>query len=223
MTKVKLHGALGEEVGNADWNLKVSSVKEAIHAINCMTNKRLSKIFLEKGKGNVKYRILINGEDFIAENKFNNDLTSAEALQKDIDNAANSELCIKKQIETIDIVPILEGADEVVMTVVGAILFVVGVVLTLTGNPLGPIFLAVGSALLAAGITAMLMEPPDFKQVREIEGMMSDSYLFNGPVNSIREGGAVPVVFGQLLAGSQVIAAYYDVDDTIAGESTLNT
>jgi predicted phage tail protein len=42
--------------------------------------------------------------------------------------------------------------------------------------------------------------PPEIGDVKK-----SQSYLFNGPVNSQREGVPVPLGYGRLLCGSQII------------------
>jgi predicted phage tail protein len=86
---------------------------------------------------------------------------------------------------------------------------------------LGAALIAAGIGLLAAGISALLMEPPMMDDLRTIQGATSSSYLFNGPVNISREGGPVPVCYGELLVGSQTLSAYYDVDQVIAAENQV--
>ena len=125
---------------------------------------------------------------------------------------------MNKKIKRIDIIPVVEGASAVVSAVVGVLLIVVGIVVP------GMQFLIVaGLALVASGISAMLMEPPEFGEIRKIEGMTSASYLFNGPVNTIREGGNIPVIYGQVLAGSQVLAAHYQVYDISAQAGSISS
>jgi len=211
-TKIKLHGALGEQMGKSEWSLCVNSPREAIHAVNIQTNRKLYKQFSENDKAGIKYRVLIDGEDFLCPNKLNNSTNDEKAITEDLETLQNSELFMEKKIKRIDIIPVVEGASEVFMTVIGVLLIVVGIVFP----PLAPFLIPAGLALVAAGISAMLMEPPEFGEIRKIEGMQTASYLFNGPVNSVKEGGVVPVIYGQVLAGSQVIAAYYKVYDVSA-------
>ena len=197
-------------MGKSEWNLRVDSAREAIHAINIQTNKKLYRQFTENDKSNIKYRVLIDGEDCVTPKKLNNDLNDEELIKEDLETVLSSELVMTKKIKRIDIIPVVEGASAVVNIFVGVLLIVVGV---FTGQFY---LIAAGLALVASGISAMLMEPPEFGEIRKIEGMTSASYLFNGPVNTVREGGNIPVIYGQVLAGSQVLAAHYQVYDVSA-------
>ena len=64
MTKITLHGNLSEKVGRKVWNLSVSSVREAIAAIESQS-KKLYKAFIQNDKKDIKYRVLIKGKDFL--------------------------------------------------------------------------------------------------------------------------------------------------------------
>ena len=61
----------------------------------------------------------------------------------------------------------MEGASAVVNVVLGTLLTVVGLI---TGNPY---LITAGLALVASGVMAMLMEPPEFGEIKKIEGMFS--------------------------------------------------
>jgi predicted phage tail protein len=219
-TKIKLHGVLAEQMEQSEWNLHVESPREALHAINVLTDNKLNKNFAENDKANIKYRVLIDGKDFVSPSKYNNASEDLDLLKEDIANACNSELCLNKKAKTIDVVPVIEGADEIATIVIGVVLIVVGIILLPTG--FGGYFIAAGLALVAAGITALLMEPPEFGDIKKIEGTTSASYLFMGPVNTIKEGGPVPIIYGEVLAGSQVVSAYYDFRDVNATAGQLS-
>ena len=216
-TKIKLHGVLGEQVGKSEWNLCVASASEALHAINTLSQKKLYKQFIENDKSNIKYRVLIDGEDFECSDELNNNINNEEELKEDIQNIRNSGLLIRKKIKRIDIIPIVEGASAVFNVILGALLLVVGII------TVNPYLIMAGLALVASGVMAMLMEPPEFGELKKIEGMTSASYLFNGPVNTVREGGVIPIIYGQVLAGSQVIAAWYKVYDVSAQAGSVTT
>ena len=97
----------------------------------------------------------------------------------------------------------LEGSGNKVM---GVIMTVVGVVLIASGQ------VAAGLALLSAGASVLLSKPPKFDDFREIEeGKKKVSYLFDGPTNAANEGGPVPVGYGRLIVGSQVIQTSQDI------------
>lgn len=209
MTNIKLHGMLGKAIGQ-EWNLKISSVAEAIRAIQILSKKKLFNFLYEKDKENVKYQVLINGRDFEANSPLSID---------NLESIKNSELCIKNpNIKTIDIVPIIEGAGSFgsyLAIIAGVILIAVGVILMATGigGPLGAAFIVAGAGLLMAGVINLLTQPPQFDDFNEISGNRRSSYMFDGPQNVAREGIPVPIGYGRLLVGSAVISATYEVTD----------
>ena len=50
LTKVRLHGNLGDLIGKKEWELDVKSGAEALHAINCQTGDGIKKFFLKTEK-----------------------------------------------------------------------------------------------------------------------------------------------------------------------------
>ena len=192
LAKVNFHGNLGKRLGRKSWNLSVSSVKEAFHAVNTLTERKLSKIFLADHEKRLRYQIKVN----------NKPIDSSNINPDNIQTVFDSELCINTKIETIDIIPLLEGSGNKVM---GTIMTIVGVVLLFI-NP------AVGVALISAGMSVLLAKPPKFDDFREIEeGKKKVSYLFDGPTNAANEGGPVPIGYGRLIVGSQVIQTSQDI------------
>ena len=192
LAKVNFHGNLGKRLGRKSWNLSVSSVKEAFHAVNTLTERKLSKIFLSDHEKRLRYQIKVN----------NKPIDSSNINPDNIQTVFDSELCINTKIETIDIIPLLEGSGNKVM---GTIMTIVGVVLLFI-NP------AVGVALIGAGMSVLLAKPPKFDDFREIEeGKKKVSYLFDGPTNAANEGGPVPIGYGRLIVGSQVIQTSQDI------------
>lgn len=213
LVNITLHGKLGEAVGKT-WRLAVNSVGEAIRAIEMNSKRKLFKFLYENDRLGTKYRVLINGKDFLC------------ASTPDIRNPktiADSELvCHIDNLESIDIVPVIEGADKMI----SIITLVIGVILIATGvlAVAGAAFLGIGKlgagigigigmaglGLVAAGVINLLSRPPQFGDFREIESSQGKtSYLFNGPENVSKEGGPVPLGYGRLLCGSQVVSASY--------------
>lgn len=208
LVKIKLHGQLGE-LFKEEWNFAVNTVAQALNAINSFTESKFFQYLGSKQQKGALYRVLINGEDFVAERSLDD--------PEDVEAVKNSNLVAKiDNLKTIDIVPVLEGAKEIFTVILGVVLIIVGVLIavgTLGGGALlGAAFIVIGIGLLAAGITSLLSKPPAFEDFREIEGSKS-SYLFNGPTNIQREGGPIPVGYGRLLVGSQVISANLTVSD----------
>lgn len=194
LTKITLRGYLGKKLGKSEWSLSVKSVGEAIRAIDCLTKNSLTKLLYQYDKLRVRYRVIINGEDY----------QNNEGIEEDLNNVKKSSLTIKKNLKTIEIIPIIEGSGKAIdalLTIVGIVLIVAGLA---TGNPF---LFTSGIALFGAGIANLLSKPPD---TGEIEPQVR-SYLFSGPVNVIGEGRPVQVGYGRLRIGSHRVAASYKI------------
>ena len=198
LTKVTLHGNLGKEIGK-DWKLEVESIPEAMHAINVMTDSKLFKTIIENDKQNVKYRVLVNGKSAIS-----------KSIEK-IEDAPQSELFIKRNMESLDIVPVLEGAGGGGEDSGKDWMMVMGGALTMGGgfgmeSAFGATLIQLGLFAVITGLSNLLAEPPEFEDFREIDAVNKrESYLFNGPINTYNPGGPVPVGYGRLLVGSATI------------------
>lgn len=216
-TAIKLHGILGEQMKKTDWSLKVSSVGEAMRAIEIISKRKFFKQLLDNDKKNIKYRVLINGRDFETEKP----LTDIN----DIENIKSSELNMNfKELKSIDVIPILEGAGSqggTLAIILGVVLIVVGILLIET--PIGGYLIVAGIGLIAAGVTALLTKPPNFEDFRKLQDGGRPSYLFSGPQNTTREGGPVPVGYGRLLVGSQVLSASYEISHVNADSNPLTS
>ena len=204
LVKIKLHGHLGKTMKKRVWNLSVKSVSEAVIAINALSNNKLKKRLAKDHRENIKYNVLIDGRDFMHQDPL--DVEKPETIK-------NSELCLKSdQIKTIDFIPIVEGAGDGmnIFTIILAIVLIVwGFIIAAAGNPqLGYAMVMAGLGLLAAGISNLISKAPKPGEISDSIG----SYMFNGPQNTTQEGNPVPVGYGRLLVGSQIIAASYDID-----------
>lgn len=216
LVTIQLHGNIFEGIKKT-YKLGVKSVSEAIHAVNLINQQRFYPKLLENDKKGIKYRILINGRDFLYEEAPTVD--NPESVLK-------TELTMNVQnLETIDIVPVIEGGDsDIGAIIVGALMVIVGVVgiaflgWTGVGAAIGVGLIIGGIGLIAAGVINLLTSPPTFEDFREIGGGGRASYLFSGPQNTVREGGPVPVGYGRLLVGSHVIGASYEISDESAKE-----
>lgn len=205
LTQINLHGILGDAVGRKTWNLAVKTVGAAINAIEILSKRKLFKSLLENDKKGIKYRVLINGRDFI------HDKENPPSLE-DINSIKNCELVAKvKNLETIDIVPIIEGSGQSILdiftAILGVILIVVGIVVGITTG-IGFVLVIAGLALLSAGIINLLSQGPELQDFKDRQ---KTSFLFSGPTNTINEGGPVPIGYGRLMIGSSVVSASYDV------------
>lgn len=104
------------------------------------------------------------------------------------------------KVDTIRIIPYIVGSSGVFKAILGAALIVIGIVTS------QPWLIKFGISTLLSGIAEVLFTPP----VPEIAGTKEEakpSYAFDGPVNTARQGNPVPVCYGKLLVGSQIISA----------------
>lgn len=207
IVKVKFHGNLGKRLKKDTWDIAVESVSEAFYAIDTMSKRNLIKCLTEDSEKQLQYQIKVN----------NKPVNTSTIDTENLSTIKESELCIKRRIKTIDVIPVLEGSGGgggIISAIVGIVLIVAsgglaaaglasGIMSTAAAN--GFLMMA-GMTLLAGGISMMLAKPPKFDDFREIEQTKkSTSYLFGGPVNTANEGGPVPVGYGRLIAGSQII------------------
>lgn len=224
MITVNLHGKLGKELGET-WELDVSSVAEALHAIDVNT-KRL-RHWLINYKDEYEYEILVDKNNLFTENK---DI-------KNIEEIKNSEFClnIKDKIQTIDIVPYIVGSGGGFGKIFVGAALIVGAIALAVFTPFVLPAIAVGLAglgLVAAGTSQLLSKPPPSipftaQQVNPIMGEGEaggpTSYLFNGPVNTVGEGGPVPIGYGELIVGGNNVFSSYDIYYTSYISPGVNT
>lgn len=210
LTNITLHGDLGKQIGKK-WNLAINSVAEAIHAIEILSGRKLYSYLIDNEK--VRYKILINKKE-----------TKFPKLDK-IEDIRNTELLIQREIKEIDIVPIIEGAGDaldIFTTILGVALIVTGIFAPI-GAALSATLITAGIGLTAAGVASMLTKAPTFEPFQEFETGGRPSYLFSGPYNTVREGGPVPIVYGEAITGSQTIAANYKIEYTSSSGSNAIT
>ncbi len=209
MVTITLHGEMGKALGKAKWILDVKKVSEAIYAINILTNNKLNLYLKKHGEDN--FNVVVNNRKLTYPEKF--DINDREIERKVRESQLNMGF---KNLETIDIVPVVALANsDILGLVLGVVLIIVGVVLLATGvgAAFGAAAIIGGIGIVAAGVINLLSKPPVFEDYREISKGGKTSYLFNGPENVINDGGPVPVGYGRLLVGSQVISASYNISN----------
>lgn len=229
LVQVNTYGVLEELLGYKTWNLAVKSVGAALNAIEVLSKRKLYKFLKNSDAKGIKYVVLINGREILAQETPN---------EKKPETIQNSELCaIVHGLRTIDIVPVLAGADiandkifnwavggaalpgsqflprDTKLILAGIVLIIAGIVVTVVSEGaaagVGVALILAGIGLLAAGVINMLTKTPEEPEIRARE---RTSYLFSGPTNTVNEGGPVPLGYGQLIVGSSVISASFEVE-----------
>lgn len=107
------------------------------------------------------------------------------------------ELTMTTSSEVIKIVPATIGSGGIFKVILGALIayFVPG------GQK-------IGISLMLSGISEILFAPPKQKGIGTNEKPdNAPSYIFNGAVNTVAQGNPVPLCYGRMKVGSQVISA----------------
>lgn len=115
--------------------------------------------------------------------------------------------------QTIKVVPAVVGAGDgksILSIVVGVLImtFVPG------GQGIGLALLrGVGWSLIMSGVGGLLFSPPKQQTTEAPENM--PSYAFDGAVNTMTQGNPVPICYGRLRVGSQVVSAGLSVEQLL--------
>lgn len=189
MTRILLSGSLAKACGREHFKkLETGTAREAFGALK-HTVPGFEDFIRDSARRGQRYAIFRNREN-VTEDRF--------AL------SGTTE---------IRIVPVIAGSKNggLFQTVVGIVLIAVGVVVSFisggTASPLGAGLISMGIAMTIGGVVQMLSPTPKTgSQEDQASSENKPSYLFNGAFNSTQQGLPVPVVYGQMLVGSSVVA-----------------
>jgi predicted phage tail protein len=79
-----------------------------------------------------------------------------------------------------------------------------------TGGMLGSVGFSIGASLALGGLSQLLFPPPT-------PATRGSNYSFGGPLNTSDQGNPVPVLYGRLIVGSQVISSAFSTDQIAVG------
>lgn len=139
---------------------------------------------------------------FIAENMWNVRFGSRKNEAITPDQIHNLE-----DHDDIYISPAAKGAGRAGQIILGVLMIVVGIITAFYGNPTSLQMLQ-GGIMIAGGMMQVYtaLNTPKAAQSRaEVDERAS--LIFNGAVNVLEQGGAVPCVYGRLKTGSVVASA----------------
>jgi predicted phage tail protein len=186
MLTVKLYGELGARYGRV-YRLDVHTPAEAVHAL-CVQLPGLRKYFIEHGAQKFRVRGLQEYDE--------------------------TDIHYPQSTGVLKIVPLIEGAGAFGKVLGGAALAVIGAVALAYGQPWGAKVIALGAALAMGGIAQMLA--PRQKGTATPEKPDNEpSLAFDGAVNTMGQGGPVPLGYGRLLVGSQVVSVGFSTNNEV--------
>ena len=198
MQTVHLKGELGERFGEK-WSMNVNKVQDIFRLIECQ--RQGFRPYIQECIENEIDFTIQRGEEFIDE----------------------TELLLSLGKEDIIVTPIPAGSKGKVGKIIGAALLIAGgfYILNLNAgmaglnsalagetvaaytslNIAGYTMIALGTSLGLRTLAEMMM--PDAAEGED------DSHLFSGPLNTTVQGGAVPILYGEMQVGGHLINASY--------------
>lgn len=184
LKKIRLYGVLAKKFGK-EFRLDVENTREAMRALSVQV----------PGFEHFMLHAHEQGLEF--------------AVFQDKQNISETELDMSTSAKVIKVVPKVKGAGGAVQTILGAVLVVVGIVVT--GMSFGSAG-AVGAALIGAGVgmmvggIAMMLMPKIENQDQNQDGNKANKG-FGGAVTTVAQGNPVPVLYGQREVGGFIASA----------------
>lgn len=190
---IRLYGVLGTTFGRVH-RLAVDSPQEAIKAL-CTVIPGLQKFILESKERGMTYAIFEGRRNL---------------SKDDLPLAANGN--------DIRIAPVIIGSKKagIFQTILGAVLVVVGAVMTYmsggVASPLAAGMMMSGASMMLGGVIQML-SPMQGGLASRQDPDNKPSYAFGGPVNTIAQGNPVPILYGKRRIGGAIISAGIYAED----------
>ena len=106
----------------------------------------------------------------------------------------------------LHIVPRVTGAGKWGQVIAGALLIVVGAVLTVYGQAWGSSFIKMGAAMMIGGVAQLLTKTPKMDNFQSSGEKASRNSSFSNVDNTVAQGSSVPLIYGTCYVGSRVIS-----------------
>ena len=184
---IYLQGKMGELFGDV-WNLNAATVAECMHGIDCQREGKLKQYLLDCTEKGIKFTVQ-RGEELLDYDNLQMDLGEDDLIISPVPAGSANKLLkvIVGFVLMIGAAMLMGPALALGFTVEGVL--AVGAVMAMG---------MIGSALLNSGV-AEYMAPKK-------AGEKGDAFLFDGPVNNVKEGIPVPLAYGQVLVGGATIS-----------------
>ncbi|WP_454056027.1 tail assembly protein [Cupriavidus sp. Marseille-Q8015] len=189
---IRLYGKLGAKFGRVH-RLAVDSAAEAARALCVMLPGFRQELASSEERG-IRYAVFVGK-----------------------DNLSKERLHEPPGGHDIRIAPVLQGSKRagIFQVIAGAVLVVVGAVLTYFGfGAVGVPLMKFGGAMILGGVTQMLSPQPRGLSAKDSPNNGA-SYNFNGPVNTSAQGNPVPILYGRMMVGSAVISGGIYAEDQV--------
>ena len=196
MKVVKVYGALRKRLGRCRFEFDVNTPAQAIKAL-CVNFPGLDKWLIDSEQDGVGYRVTVSKEKVTEENV-------APLLLPFSDK------------EVFSITPVVAGAGRGTFQILaGLALIAVSIAVPAAAFGLTSM-LGVGLAggsLLLGGIAQAISPQPELSSIDDgPDAARLESFSFSNVVNTARQGLPVPIAYGRVFVGSQVISSGLDTD-----------
>ncbi|MFL9933622.1 tail assembly protein [Paraburkholderia sp. RL18-103-BIB-C] len=112
----------------------------------------------------------------------------------------------------LKVVPLIEGAGAFPKIIAGIGLVAIGII---SGGTLAPAMISMGLALAMSGVSQMLAPRPASPGATPEKADNQPSLAFDGAVNTMGQGGPVPLGYGRMIIGSQIISVGFSTNNEI--------
>lgn len=216
-----VHGDLGDRYGH-EHHLDVVTPGEALRAIDANFNGFLKELYELAQKG-VGFRVQLGERDMEEIELFGPFSASLPFhITPVITGAGNNNGGIKVVIGMIIIVaaiaasPYTGGGSNAAIPAGEAMAFGTAMAQPAFAGLSYMNIAMIGASVMLGGISQLLSPTPSGATASESEENRA-SYMFNGPVNTMVQGGPVPLGYGHLLVGSYTISAALEIKNIPIG------
>lgn len=209
---IKLYGVLGQKFGR-EFKLDVANTREAMRALSVQI-EGFEMFMLHAHEQGLQFAVFLKSKNSSNKRGKKSPSIYDHETKRLItgDNIGEEQLDMNTHAEVIHIVPRVMGAggNGTLQTILGAVLIVVGVVVTgLTWGgaaPIGQALIGAGIGMMLGGISMMLMPKVDNTQDQNQDGNKANQG-FGGAVTTVAQGNPVPVLYGQREVGGFIVSA----------------
>ncbi|MCE6123110.1 tail assembly protein, partial [Acinetobacter baumannii] len=199
---IKLYGILGQKFGR-EFKLDVANTREAMRALSVQITG-FEHFMLHAHEQGLRFAVFLKSKNSSNKRGKKRPAIYDHETKRLItgDNIGEEQLDMNTEAEVIHIVPRVVGAggNGILQTVLGAVMVVVGVLVTVGtlggGAPLGAALIGSGIGMMLGGVAMMLMPKVDTTQDQNQDGNRANKG-FGGAVTTVAQGNPVPILYGQ--------------------------
>ena len=231
MQLVMLAGELGEKYGAQHEYYNLQTPADAIKLL-CINYPALRQELLQAHNNGIGYKVIQGGAS-MGYDELHLPFGSKPLMVVPVITGSGSDSGFGQILLGVGLVALAIANPAVGFGLGGAVGFGAGAVGTAATATFGASLIAAGGTLgiaLILGGTAQLLSPQPELAGARIKGSGTnsrgqgpegvtrgasgkESYAFNGPVNTVGTGATVPLIYGEVITGSHLLAANLDISD----------